>query len=760
MDISVRDKGLYAFGSFRLDPARRVLTCDGSLVALTPKLFDALLFMVENPTRLLTKDELLDALWPGRVVEESNLTQTVFALRKALGVCPDSARFIVTVPGRGYRFPGPVGLELWESRPTALASVTPPLPAAPRPARSGAAAIGAGLVVLAGLATAFWLWSRVHPPVPPATIVLADFENLTGDGLFDRALGKALEIDLVQSPFIAVLPGQEVEETLGLMTRATDERLTPALAREVCSRRNGRAVIGGSIAALGTQYLLTLTATNCTDGTVLAAEKAEVQSREGLIGSLDRLAADIRGGLGESPDSIRRFDAPLLPEKTASLEALKAYSEAVSIYNHGKRAEAIPLLEHAVDLDPNFAAAYATLSGAYLSLHDSTAATKATAQAYDLRATVSTRERVVIEYRYDRTYSRDLDAAIRLCELWTQSYPSDWQAWSNLSDTENWLGHFAEAVAAGRQAFALAPDAESPYVVLARALMHSNQFDAAQDISMKAVTKGVAGDNTHGLLLEIALARGDRVAAEREMDWAKGKPAERMLLIHWGLAAYNEGRIRDGDAAFARVDQIGRSLGLAPITAAPTARLLTDLGLPGRAKEFLAAVPERSDSADYHFAMAEIGDAERAQTLIEEAVATSPSDTLLNNVVAPEVRAALALRRGRPQQAITALERSAPYELRVLDTLYLRATAYLAAGDGARAATAFRRVIDHRGVDPATPLNSLSLLGLARAEQMTGNVSASRRAYEALFSDWRNADSDLPPLIAARMEYARLQTIH
>src|SRR5579859_3322957 len=270
MDSSVRERAAYAFGSFRLDAARRLLTRGGEPVALTPTVFDTLLYLVENPGRVVTKEELLDAVWPRRVVEDSNVSQTIFTLRKALNGSGEEGRFIVTAPGRGYRFTAAVRLDLgappqpmgrlisWPRGVSQAGSAAPPVV---RPAwwrrRPWATAAAVGVVVLTAAAIALLTrpLGAAHVPGERSVLVLADFRNLTGEAIFDRSLGQALEIGLDQSPSLAVLPDQQVQDTLVLMTRPKDQPMTPALAEEVCARNGGGAVMYGSIAALGAQYL-------------------------------------------------------------------------------------------------------------------------------------------------------------------------------------------------------------------------------------------------------------------------------------------------------------------------------------------------------------------------------------------------------------------------------------------------------------------------------------------------------------------------
>jgi len=782
VDTSLRDKGLYAFGPFRVDPLKRTLLRDGATVSLSPKVFDTLLYLIENPDRVLGKDELLEAIWPGRIVEEGSLSQSIFALRKALSGPGELDRFIVTAPGRGYRFTAPVQRVSRQTEDVAAptgpaaadADIAPPAqtpaqipapsppPTAPRSLQRSALPSRSMLLVAAlpllavGLLYGFLQWRGSPHSTEHNLIVLEEFQNLSPDPAFDQALAKALEIDLVQSPFLTVLPEQQVQSTLLLMTHARDEKLTPALAQEVCARNEGKAVLGGSIAALGQKYLLTLTASACGTGEILAEEKGEADSKEATLATLDGLASGMRARLGESLDSIKRFDVPLQQQRTVSFDALKAYSEGADLYGHGKRAESIPLFQHAIELDPDFAAAYADLAAVYNSLTQSPQDTDNIAKAYALRDGVGEREKLLIVSRYHQILTRDFEETIRNFQVWAETYPQDSVPWTNLSNAENWVGRYADAIEAGKRALALNPDKEASYVVLCRAYKHANQFALAQAACEEAVTRGLAGDDTHGQLLELAYARRDDAAVAAEIAWAKGKPAERNILLKTALIAYSQGRIAQGDSLFQQVVAQGAQQGLSNFTAAPNARILLDFGMEQRAHTLLDSVPAGFDSADYLFATAEIGDVDRLQEQLRKDLQQRPADTLLNQVFAPETRAALALRRGQPAAAVTELQPALLYELRTYDVPYVRGRAYLAAGDGANAAVEFRKILDNPGVEPISHLYDLSLLGLARAERLEGKLAACRGDYEKFFAAWKNADPDVPILQQARLEYSKL----
>jgi DNA-binding winged helix-turn-helix (wHTH) protein/tetratricopeptide (TPR) repeat protein len=761
MDRSVRDKGAYRFGPFRLDPERRTLSRDGAPLAITPTVFDILLYLVEHADRVVSKEEMLDQVWPQRTVEESNIRQGVFTLRKALG--EDGARLIVTAPGQGYRFAAAV------SRDAGIATAAPAEPRPSPDAPSGPPQTGgrrlwsspAAVALLAPLLVAIGLLVSLHPwqaPMPhgPNLKVVARFENLTHDPVFDRTLAKALEIDLGQSPLVEVETDRQVQDAMALMTRPRDEALTSALADEVCARTNAQTVVDGAIAAMGAQYLLTLTATACDDGRLLAAEKSQVGSREAVIPALDGLIRRLRSRLGEPAGSIERFDIPLAQEKTASLAALKAYSEASWLALRGQRLEAMALLRHAIDVDPDFATAYAGLAALSYNLDQAQAARTAITRAYQLRDTVNERERFHIITLYDTIVSADYDETVRATRAWTRTYPLDFRAWIDLANAETAVGLYADAAEAGRRALALNAGSEAAYAEVARPLMEAGRLDEAQSVCAAAVARNLAGSEVHSLIAELAVARGDRAALAQAVASQKGKADEPPVLIVAARDAYRRGEVRRGDGLYARAAELFKAEGLADSAAGPRARDLANLGLGDRARSEAALAATQSDLADLLFVRAAMGDAAGARSAIDGALTASPSNTLLRSAFAPEARAMLALRDGRPLEAVSNLEAARWRQSRSGDIPYLRGRAFLAAHDGARAAAEFRIVLAQPGADPPSPVHSLARLGLARALRLQGDRAGAQQAYAAFLTDWSGADPDLPPLMAAKAEAATL----
>jgi DNA-binding winged helix-turn-helix (wHTH) protein/tetratricopeptide (TPR) repeat protein len=773
MDTLVRDGKVYEVGPCVLDPVRRTLSCAGAPVALSATVFDALLYLVEHPGRVVSKDELLDAVWPQKLVEQSNVSQTIYTLRKALSGAGATEPIIVTAPGQGYRLAAPVRLrDLTEPAGSApdLGSASPISPSVDGVARGRSGrtrrpwpglpvvAIGVAALVAVLAGAGVWLAERSRAPAAQPIVVLAAFQNLTKDPVFDRSLAKALEVDLDQSPFITALSDRQVQDTLALMSRPRDTPLTEAVAAEICARNNGQAVVDGAIAVLGADYLVTLGATDCATGRALDAEKTEVAGREAVIPALDRLIGRMRERLGESREQIARFNVPLANEKTTSLAAIKAYSEGVWLANSGQSDQAQALYQQAIELDPNFAAAYASLAALDFNTGHKRAAEDAMVKAFGLRNTVNEESRLNIEILFNSLVSGDYNAVISSAQAMTHIYPRQGSAWINLSNAENWLGHYESAIAAGRRAVEIAPTRESSYVVLARALMHAGRLDEAAQVCGRAAAKGLAGGQTAGLTAEIAIARQDAPGLARVLAAAHEKPYEPAILAVAARDAYRQGQVARGDGLYARATALNAAKGDPDDSLVDHASDLAELGLRDRARALARRAPSDADPMTYLLTLAELGDGARAYAILESDLRSRPSDTLLNAVLKPELDAATAIRSGHPRDAIADLRTAAPYEARDNEAPYLRGEAFLAAKDGPGAAAEFRKIIDHPGVEPADVLRPLAQLGLARAYELAGDVSRSRSAYQQLFADWRSADPDLPPLRAARVEYVALKS--
>ncbi|HEY2446147.1 MAG TPA: winged helix-turn-helix domain-containing protein [Rhizomicrobium sp.] len=785
MDVRAPDEARYRFGPFLLDPAKRSLTRDGAPIALTYRVLETLLVLVRNPGRTVSKDELHDAIWPGRYMEESSLKQAIFSLRKILSGDADDTEYIVTASGHGYSFTANVERIAPTARPQAMAeaeSIAKALVAADaasigsyaqlgpnesgamtarwRPAMHQLAWGGAAAILAVGIAAVAWQRNVPSAPAQPRMLILADFQNFTGDQALGTVLGKVLEIDLAQSPILNLMPPQRVGEALRLMERPEDTKLTPSLAQQVCARNGGNAVLTGSVAQVGSRFLVTLEARDCDTGANIAEAKADVPRLDDVPNMLDRLTVQVREGLNDSSASIRKFDVPIAQATTSSFEALKAYSLGENLRAHGDNAAALSFFKRAVELDSSFALAYAELGSAYFGLRETELGKAYYKKAFDLRDRIGENEKLQISAIYHERVGNYVEA-VRSYQLWTQTYPQDWLAWAHLSNLLVSMARYPESIAAGREALRLNPAHYGPYSVLARAYKRATRFADAKAIGRLAIAKGFDSWDMHGLLYEIAYAEGDTATMAREVAKEKGKPTETWMLEYEAWGAATAGRAKQSCALFESAIETAREQG--PDSREEVANFLEDyidvlsiLGLKQDARKLADTSTGLEDSEYAPFAFAMAGDFDQAARFATALVNRHPDSTEINDADIPVARAVIALGQGKPNDAIAALQPAVPYALRDFYTPSLLGQAYLETKAPDAAAAEFRKILANRGVDGLSPLYPLAYLGLARTLNMQGKLRESRAAYEQMFAFWKNADDDLPVLADARREYARI----
>ena len=751
---------VYRFGPYILDAGRLVLERDGVLIPTTPRVLSALLLLVENAGRTVSKEEMLTALWPGRYAEEANLSQAISGVRKALALKGGGADLIRTLPGQGYRFTGDV---LAAGEPRGLASTPPPkgpLGLETERLRRSSVRTGAGGLLAAAaalIALLAWMASRPAKPLLAADrtgVVLADLQNFTGDHDFDHVVRRVAEVDLSQSPLLQVTSESRVAEALDLMGQPKDAALTPAAARAVCERLNGGAVIQPVISSLGRRYVLVLSATGCVDGRSLAEEKGEAVGKEQVAGAIDALSARLRRRLGESQGSIAKLNVPIAPGRTASFDALLAYSEGTWLHGRGEIAAAAAAFQRAVDLDPQFADAWLGLGQQYYNLKQPEKASQATTRAYELRGSTSQRMGLLISSRYNMDVTKDLYASLSASTLMAQLYPNDVSAWGNLSNLQNWLGQFDEAVTSGRRTLALDPKHLGAYSVLARALNHDGQTAEAIRIDRMAMAAGVAAGDTRGQLIADLYLTGHFAESQKLTVQAAGTPLERDAVIEASDIAVARGRMREAEALHDRAEMLGRPRGL-HLSFEAHAEEAAALGLATEARRQLDQVPPELRTDDYHIAASQVYAPARVEADLARDLARWPHDTLLIEQFAPIARATLAMRRGDGRGAVRALAAAAGLAHRTLDVPYLLGKALLMAGDAPGAAAQFRWVLAHEGLGP-DPKFDLAHLQLARALRTMGDAPGSRGEYVRFLDAWKDADPNLPELVAAKAELARL----
>jgi Flp pilus assembly protein TadD len=597
------------------------------------------------------------------------------------------------------------------------------------------------------------------------TIILADFENTTGEPVFDGALKVALAVALEQSPFLKVFPDDRARETLRLMEQRGDEPITRPVAREIAQREQLKALLAGSIVRLGRNYVLTVEAVNAQNGDVMAREQAEAGSQEDVLATLGTVAAALREKLGESLASVHRFDVPLARATTSSLDALHSYSLALSNGREVPRLEAIPHLRRAIELDPDFAMAHALLSEVYANTGQSSLAPEFSRKAFELRDRVSAHERLFISWRYYRDAVQAWDKALEVAQLWTATYPREPFAQNSLGVALLRLGEFEKAVQPLREAIRLDPGFIPPYSNLAASLLALGRNDEARAVLQEAADRRLEFAGARRLSYLLAFVEGDAATMEREFKASVGM-RENNSAFGWQAHTFAfNGRVKDAHDQFRQGIQLALQRGFTEVAAQLTmedaethaiveqcAQARSEVG-PGLALSRDHSTLERASRV---FALC--GEGSEAASLTNELASRFPDATLIRRVSLPVTAAALALRRAEPAQTVKLLEPVKAYNSAPSGEFwpaYLRGQAHLRRKEGPAAAAEFRSILDRRGEVPGSILYPLAHLGLARAT-MNADIDTARKAYERLFALWGGADPDLQPLKDARLEYSRI----
>ena len=630
------------------------------------------------------------------------------------------------------------------------------------------------LVLIAVAAGGLYLRSRNAVRVPKAapltekdTVLLADFVNKTGDSVFDDALKQALTIELNQSPFLNIVSDRKVEETLRLMGQP-QQRITPELAREICIRTGSKATVLGSISNLGSQYVIGLNAVGCVDGDTLATDQGEATSKQEVLKTLGRAAKDLRGKLGESLVTVEKFDVPV-EATTPSLEALQAYSMGGRTRRRKGDAEAIPFLKRAIELDPTFALAYAGLSVSYFNLNQAGPAAENATKAYELRDRVSKRERYRISTTYYHAFTGELEKAIEVYELWSKSYPRDDTPPLNLGVVYQQLGQYDKAVVRTEEAQQIAPTATG-YGNLAFEYIALNRLDDADKVLQRAQSSDFDGIDIRGNLYLLAFLRGNSKRMEQQLAWAAGRLGDEdvMLSAQADTEAYYGQRMKARDSSRRAVESAMRadSKETAALWRAAAGFREAEFGNPAAAKQNVDAALSLSSGRDVQLlaalTLARAGDTANAKRLLQQLEKTASTNTLLKFYCLPTIDAAIEISKNNPLQAVLDLEAAMPYELggtltfSYLYPAWVRGQAYLAAHNGTAAAVEFRKLIEHPGIVLNQPIGSLAHLQLGRAYALAGDARKARAGYEDFFRLWKDADPDIPILITAKAEYAKL----
>ena len=651
--------------------------------------------------------------------------------------------------------------------------------------------VGALVILVAMAAAAFFYFGRGFRSRSPAitekdTILLADFINTTGDTDFDGTLKQGLTVQLGQSPYINIFPEDRARETLKLMERSHDAKITRELGREICQRRGIKVLMVGTIAKLGRNYVITLEAVNSQSGDAVVQQQTEAEGKEQVLQALGLAATEIRKKLGESLASIQKFNVPIEQATTLSLAAFKDFTLGIELRRQGKYSESLPPFKRAVELDSEFALANLQLGTSYRDLRNLALGNKYLQRAYELRDRVSERERLEISATYFRHITGELDKRIAMSSLLTRTYPQDPYVYHLHGNSLMIAGEFEQAANSYGSALRLDADYSLPRANLALALIGLNRFDEAQEIIRQGIARGLDPNGYNRRVYLIAFLKGDVQSMERQVEWFAGRPDEYQMRELQARALAFAGRRREASKSFAEAAALAEARGLPAERArllASDANLNATFGLTALADKQMTQLlalltkegisPEelqpsligQLDSQPLAWTLALCGDAAVAQSVADDFAKKFPQDTVYNSVWLPVIRTTLELARGdmksggsSSERAVELLPPSRQYEAALnFRPTWIRGLAYLQAKNGPLAATEFERIIEHRGWDVLSPLWPMAHLGLARAAVLQGDLPKARRTYQDFFLLWKDADADLPVLIAAKKEYEKIK---
>ena len=779
--MSLKTRESIHFYEYSVDRLGWVVKWQDEPIALSRKSFDLLLYLIDHRDRVVSKEELLASLWPEQFIEESNLTQHIFLLRKALSKHEAEKKIIQTIPGRGYRFTAPVlepdepvermGFSAIESitritleeedDSVTSASFAEIPPAAPFAQRRKHLVLAAA--VLIALALAGWVGRQRwldRSGGAPVQVVLVPMEGTTGDAVLDSSLVQALRMELGQSPYVSVVPGSTVRATLSAMMHKPDDPITSPMAREVCERTNSQATLTGSIARAGRHFLVTEEATSCVDGSVLGQAKYDAAKPEELPYAMGKLAASLRQKLGESRRSIARFDTQLFQQNTASLEALKAYTQGTQKIVEGKFPEAITLLKNAVAADPQFAAAYYNLAAAYSSAADDLHAREAISKAYALRDRATKSNQFGIDIMYSSEFTGDMYELLRTYQSWVDLYPNSSQAWSGLAGAQSDLGMFPQWLASMQRTVQLLPHSQGMLANLAWAQIKNNQPQAAIATCERAIADHLDGDGIRVRYLQAAYLLQDPALLKAQRAWEATHPdALSVIAVETGIAMA-EGRFKDARRLTERTHELRQQQGLTGPDDEMTKFAAVDLMQSGdleAGKKIFQQAPVDIEDGQEVLGLAYVGDLAGARSAVHANEVKYPRATMWSLFWGPRIMATIAMAEHKPADAAALLETTRVFDKSGSYFPWLRGNAYLAAGQPALAEKEYRSAVTHPEFDPVSPFISLSWLGLARSLRAQGNRTRAIEAYQHFLSLWSRADPDAAALNQARVEVSSIE---
>jgi DNA-binding winged helix-turn-helix (wHTH) protein len=765
MALDVRFRSILRFGVYEVDVRAGELRKQGVRIKLQEQPFHVLTVLLQRPGEVLTREELRNQNWPADtfVDFDNSLNTAINKLREALGDSADNPRFIETLPRRGYRFIAPVTGEDGTKR--GIGSGV----SAATPTRSRKIAVTAAIVVLAAGITGGLLWHsrQARRLTEKDTIVLGDFANSTGDTVFDGTLREGLSVQLNQSPFLSLVSEEGIHQTLRMMERPANTRLTPEITREICQRTSSAAALDGSIALIGTRYSLILKTVNCVNGELLAGTEAQANDKSHVLDALGKAASEMRRRLGESLSTVQKYNTPLEQATTPSLEALQAYNFGLNTVGD---AASLAFFQRATQLDPNFAMAYWAMGGSYSAIGESVLSAETSRKAFELRERVSELERLKIECD---DYTGDAMKARRSCELGAKTYPRDAYFHWDLALYSDQLGQYETGMKEKLEALRLAPYSGLYCRTTVYGYLLLNRVRDAEAADKEGCAKALDA-NHESILYLVAFYRDDPVEMARQAARAAGVPGDEdsMLATEADTAAYfgHLGKARELTRRAAESAELAAEKETAAGYYAVSALREALFGDAAEARQQATLAKKHSPGRDLDYgvalALAYAEDANRARELADDLGKRFPQDTSLQFNYLPTLRAKLALLRSNPQQAVDILRVAAPYELGLpangfynwpnLYPVYVRGEAYLAAHQGREAAAEFQKILDHRGIVLNEPIGALAHLQLGRAYAMQGDTAKARTAYQDFLTLWKDADPDIPILKEAKAEYSKL----
>ena len=788
-------KVVYEFGPFRMDPDKQVLLRDGELITVTPKAFETLLVLVRRGREVVSKEELLKEIWPDSFVEEANLSQHIFKLRKALGDTLEGERYIVTLPGRGYRFAVPVrtiteGGDVLIAQMRSRAQILiedqvpepgPTLPALSPPSHSRPKWLLRSAVAAAITITGFGLLlllRRHHPIALNArdSVLVADFTNLTGDPVFNNTLRQGLEVQLQQSPYLNLISEVRIQHTLRLMGQPPETQVTGQIAREVCVRTGTAAILEGSIQSVGTRYVLNLRATNCRSGDIIDREQVEVARKEEVLAAITQMTRDFRKRVGESAATLQEHDVPLAEATTASIDALQAYSLGLQAQASKGEEASIPFFRRAVELDPKFAMAYAYMSLEYGSSGSTELATENIRKAYELAGHVSDNERFFISaYYYGRAVGNQ-EKARQICEQWAETYPLEAFPHAFLAGfIYPVLANFDKGMEEARKGMEMAPDQSIFYLELCAELWSAGRRKDSEEVLRLATERKIETPKLLIFEYDIAFLTDDRDGMKKVVKAAQGNPdAVDWMADAQAFSFAYAGRLKEASVLSHQATQLAQQQGDRERAAQFTIKSAlweAFFGNAPEAKQAVASALALANNRELEYGAAVVaglaGDSKQAQALADHLETEFPEDTSVRFSYLPVIHSIVALNHNDPARAVGALEPAIPYELGAprctvvlffgaLYPILFRGEAYLAAHKGPEAAREYQKLLDHSGPMIGDPVAVLAHLGLARSYVVSGDASNARNQYKEFLALWKDADTDLPVLHEAKAELASL----